>query len=153
MWAEWLHHPCLLGHVKVTGPRVSWGVEVVGGGGVRLTFWNVCLSACLCIAVCGCVYPFVMASTAHGWFGFGALGGILRVPNKRGQNQKWLHHPCLLMPSQGSPIEGDKFRRVYITPEFLGADSLVVGGGGRDRHGWEMVKKKRCHTWGGRVSH
>ena len=58
----------------------------------------------------------------------------LGVPNRRGQNQKWLHHPCLLggpkmgglattpLPSQGSPIEGDKFRRVYITPRLLGID-------------------------------
>ena len=42
------------------------------------------------------------------------------------------------LPSRGSPIEGDKFRRVYLTPELLGADSLVRGGrGGKNRHGGE----------------
>ena len=51
------------------------------------------------------------------------------------------------LPSQGSPIEGDKFRRGYITSAILGADSLVRGGGGgKNRHGWEMVKKDARHT-------
>ena len=38
----------------------------------------------------------------------------------------------------GSPIEGDKFTGGCITPEFLGADSLVTGGGGT---GGERSKK------------
>ena len=59
------------------------------------------------------------------------------VPNRRGQNQKWLHHPCL----RRSPLEGDKFRRVYITPVFLGADSLVRGRGGGGQ------KQARVGAW------
>ena len=31
-------------------------------------------------------------------------------------------------------------RNGYITPSFLGADCLVTGG--KNRHGWEMVKQK-----------
>ena len=75
------------------------------------------------------------------------------VPNERGQNQKRLHHPyllkaqsgrigCFTPPSRASPIVGDKFGSGYITPMFLGADSLVGGGGGGDRNGWGLLKKK-----------
>ena len=53
--------------------------------------------------------------------------GFSGAPNRRGQNQKWLHHPCLL---GGSPMDGDKFRSGCISPAFLGADSFVWGAGG-----------------------
>ena len=37
------------------------------------------------------------------------------------------------VPQVDCTIKGDKFRRGYITPELLGADSLVRGGGGGGR--------------------
>ena len=36
----------------------------------------------------------------------------------------------VVVDSNNAPHEGDKFRRGYITLAFLGANSLVAGGGG-----------------------
>ena len=47
----------------------------------------------------------------------------------------------------GSPIEGDKFRRVCITPKFLEADSLVGGGRGAGTGGeWSEKDAKHDNT-------
>ena len=65
-----------------------------------------------------------------------------------GQNQKWLHHPCLLrgpelgglatqpLPPWGSPERGDKIRSGYITPAFSG---------GRN---WAEWLHNPCLLWG-----
>ena len=41
---------------------------------------------------------------------------------------------------------GDKISSGCITPAFLGADSLVWGGGGKNRHEWATVIKKMPGT-------
>ena len=56
-------------------------------------------------------------SGAHKWVGFLRQHDILGGPRKRGRNQKWLHHPCLL---KGPKVGG-------TTPATLG------GGGGQRR--------------------
>ena len=61
---------------------------------------------------------------------------VLRGHHKRGQNQTWLPHPCLLGGPHradvlskpcvpGVPIKGDKIKRGYLTPAFLWAQMGV----------------------------
>ena len=70
------------------------------------------------------------------------------LPQQQEQNQRWLHHPCLLggpesggmatqpLHSHGSPNTGNKIKSGYITPAFLGArnrrewlhNPYIVGG-------------------------
>ena len=52
---------------------------------------------------------------------------------------EWLHHPCLL---GGAQKKGDQIQKGLHHPCLLGG-SLFGEGGGKNRHGWGLVKK-RC---------
>ena len=118
-WADWLHHPCLLGGPQSKGTTSEVATSPLPSRGSPIEGDHI---------RSGYITP--------------AFSG---VPNRRGPHQKWLHHPCLLrgpqskgttsevatspLPSRGSPIEGDHIR--------------LFGEGGKIRHGRGMVKKKK----------
>ena len=124
-----------------TGTHWSGGRKGVGGGldrgggGLRCR-GHVCPTRCLCMK-----YP-----------GSSPVS-FLTEGSPRSRSHWTANLPCKArvgglatspLPSRGSPIEGDEIRSGYITPAFFGADCLVVvGGGGENRPGWGLLKK-RC---------
>ena len=116
---KWLYHPCL-----PKGPQLGGYVTPVFSWFPRKGYKN----------KRGYITPTFFGP--HKW------AGLLRNPYvpggslKRGQNQKWLHHPYLLK----DPING---RSCYVTPMFVG----VPGKGDKIKSGCIISAFSGAHKW------
>ena len=114
LWAEMLHHPCILGDPQTKGDKIRIGGATVGENatspphsrgspnkGVQNQNWR---------------GPQVGGNATSPLHSRGS-------PNKGGQNQNWMPNPCLLggpqvgrnatlpLHSQGSPTKGTKSKQ------------------------------------------